>query len=80
MRSYRKTMMKKLGVNNVAGLTQLALSAGLTQLRRPRGGQARIGGNEHAAESPWGPIAVADAHVHFFRVISSLHWQHKVEA
>jgi hypothetical protein len=24
-------MMKKLGVNNVAGLTQLALSTGLTQ-------------------------------------------------
>ena len=32
VRSYRKTMMRKLGVNNVAGLTQLALSAGLTQL------------------------------------------------
>jgi DNA-binding NarL/FixJ family response regulator len=31
IRSYRKTMMKKLGVNNVAGLTQLALSTGLTQ-------------------------------------------------
>jgi len=30
VRSYRKTMMKKLGVNNVAGLTQLALAAGLT--------------------------------------------------
>ena len=28
VRSYRKTMMKKLGVNNVAGLTQLALSTG----------------------------------------------------
>jgi len=27
--SYRKTMMKKLGVNSVAGLTQLALAAGL---------------------------------------------------
>jgi hypothetical protein len=26
--------MKKLGVNNVAGLTQLALSTGLTQLSR----------------------------------------------
>jgi DNA-binding CsgD family transcriptional regulator len=26
-RSYRKTMMKKLGINNVAGLTQLALSS-----------------------------------------------------
>jgi two-component system response regulator NreC len=34
VRSYRKTMMKKLGVNNVAGLTQLALSTGLTQLQR----------------------------------------------
>jgi len=30
VRSYRKTMMKKLGVNNVAGLTQLALAAGIT--------------------------------------------------
>jgi two-component system response regulator DegU len=30
IRSYRKTMMKKLGVNNVAGLTQLAVSTGLT--------------------------------------------------
>ncbi len=34
VRSYRKTMMKKLGVNNVAGLTQLAMSTGLTQLPR----------------------------------------------
>ncbi|MGA3200864.1 MAG: response regulator transcription factor [Bryobacteraceae bacterium] len=34
IRSYRKTMMKKLGVNNVAGLTQLALSTGLTQFPR----------------------------------------------
>ncbi len=34
VRSYRKTMMKKLGVNNVAGLTQLALSTGITQLPR----------------------------------------------
>ena len=34
VRSYRKTMMRKLGVNNVAGLTQLALSTGLTQLSR----------------------------------------------
>ena len=38
VRSYRKSMMKKLGVNNVAGLTQLALSTGLTQL--PRGAAA----------------------------------------
>jgi DNA-binding NarL/FixJ family response regulator len=35
VRSYRKTMMKKLGVNNVAGLTQLALSAGLTRFPGP---------------------------------------------
>jgi DNA-binding NarL/FixJ family response regulator len=35
VRSYRKTMMKKLGVNNVAGLTQLALSSGLTRLTTP---------------------------------------------
>lgn len=34
VRSYRKTMMKKLGVNNVAGLTQLALSSGLTQFNK----------------------------------------------
>ena len=33
VRSYRKTMMRKLGVNNVAGLTQLALSTGVTQAR-----------------------------------------------
>ena len=31
VRSYRKTMMKKLGVNNVAGLTQVALTAGITR-------------------------------------------------
>ncbi len=35
VRSYRKTMMKKLGVNNVAGLTQLALAAGLTHFDKP---------------------------------------------
>ena len=37
VRSYRKTMMKKLGVNNVAGLTQLALAQGLTQASRAQG-------------------------------------------
>ncbi len=42
VRSYRKTMMKKLGINNVAGLTQLALSSGLTQLSS----DAAHGGNE----------------------------------
>lgn len=31
VRSYRKAMMKKLGVNNVASLTHLALSSGLTR-------------------------------------------------
>ena len=30
IRSYRKTMMRKMQVNNVAGLTQLAVSIGLT--------------------------------------------------
>jgi DNA-binding NarL/FixJ family response regulator len=35
VRSYRKTMMKKLGVNNVAGLTQLALASGITHLNKP---------------------------------------------
>jgi two-component system response regulator NreC len=34
IRSYRKTMMKKLKVNNVAGLTQLAMSSGVTNLSR----------------------------------------------
>ncbi|MBM3728331.1 MAG: response regulator transcription factor [Acidobacteria bacterium] len=31
VRSYRKAMMKKLGVGNVAGLTQLAIAAGLAR-------------------------------------------------
>lgn len=31
VRSYRKTMMKKLGVNNAPMLTKLAISAGITQ-------------------------------------------------
>src|SRR5215470_13984598 len=35
VRSYRKTMMRKLGVNNVAGLTQLALAAGITHWNKP---------------------------------------------
>jgi DNA-binding NarL/FixJ family response regulator len=34
VRTYRKTMMKKLGVNNVAGLTQLALATGVTRVSR----------------------------------------------
>jgi DNA-binding NarL/FixJ family response regulator len=32
VRSYRKTMMKKLGVNNASGLTRLAFSVGLMRL------------------------------------------------
>jgi DNA-binding NarL/FixJ family response regulator len=35
VRSYRKTMMKKLGVNNVAGITQVALAAGITRFPVP---------------------------------------------
>jgi DNA-binding NarL/FixJ family response regulator len=35
VRSYRKTMMKKLNVNNVAGLTQVALAAGITRFPVP---------------------------------------------
>jgi DNA-binding NarL/FixJ family response regulator len=37
VRSYRKTMMKKLGVSNVAALTQLALAQGLTPATRAQG-------------------------------------------
>ena len=33
VRSYRKTLMKKLGVNNIAGLTKTARSAGLTHCK-----------------------------------------------
>jgi len=32
VRSYRKTMMKKLGVSNIAGLTQIALASGVAQM------------------------------------------------
>jgi len=35
VRSYRKTLMKKVGVGNVAGLTQVALAAGLTHFPKP---------------------------------------------
>jgi DNA-binding CsgD family transcriptional regulator len=31
IRGYRKTLMRKLGVNNVAALTQLAIAEGLTR-------------------------------------------------
>jgi DNA-binding NarL/FixJ family response regulator len=44
VRSYRKTMMKKLGVNNVAGLTQLALAQGLTSAARAQGAASRSHG------------------------------------
>jgi DNA-binding NarL/FixJ family response regulator len=37
VRSYRKTLMKKLCVNNVAGLTQMALSAGRRQWKPDAG-------------------------------------------
>ena len=40
VRSYRKTMMKKLGVNNVAGLTQLALASGITHFPMPESNSA----------------------------------------
>lgn len=42
VRSYRKTMMKKLNVNNVAGLTQLALAAGLTRFPGPPAAEADL--------------------------------------
>ena len=41
VRSYRKTMMKKLGVNNIASLTHLALAAGLTSQQAPSGAATR---------------------------------------
>ena len=46
VRSYRKTMMKKLGVNNVAGLTHVAMAAGLTQ----------TGSMNHAAKAGGGHL------------------------
>lgn len=36
VRTYRKTMMKKIGVTNIASLTQVALAAGLTGWAEPR--------------------------------------------
>lgn len=35
VRKYRKTMMKALGVTNVAGLTQLGLACGITRFPFP---------------------------------------------
>ena len=35
VRTYRKTLMKKIGVNNIAGLTQVALAAGITSWGNP---------------------------------------------
>jgi len=37
VRGYRKMLMKKLGVNNVAGVTQMALAAGLMHWDKPNG-------------------------------------------
>ena len=45
IRSYRKAMMKKLNVNNIAGLTQLALATGLTR-------QQSFGTNSNATPLP----------------------------
>lgn len=46
VRSYRKTLMKKIGVTNVAGLTQYALSTGLTHLAEQVGAaNAAVVGN-----------------------------------
>jgi DNA-binding NarL/FixJ family response regulator len=36
VRTYRKTLMKKIGVINVASLTQVALAAGLTGWGKPQ--------------------------------------------
>ena len=35
VRTYRKTLMKKIGATNIAGLTQIALAAGLTGWGKP---------------------------------------------
>jgi DNA-binding NarL/FixJ family response regulator len=35
VRTYRKTLMKKIGVTNIAGLTQVAFAAGLTAFGAP---------------------------------------------
>lgn len=40
VRTYRKTLMKKIGVTNIAGLTQVALEAGLTGWGKPDKNQA----------------------------------------
>jgi DNA-binding CsgD family transcriptional regulator len=39
VRSYRKSMMRKLHVNNVAGLIQVAIQEGLTQWTQHSGGK-----------------------------------------
>jgi DNA-binding NarL/FixJ family response regulator len=43
IRSYRKTMMKKLGVTNLAGLIQVAVAAGLTPHGIPAGPTLDVG-------------------------------------
>lgn len=52
VRSYRKTMMKKLGVSNVAGLTQIALAAGVTHLP----------GHPHQQPPPMQPMRAKSHH------------------
>jgi DNA-binding NarL/FixJ family response regulator len=44
VRTYRKTMMRKLGINNVAALTQLALASGITHFAgRESSGRESLG-------------------------------------
>jgi DNA-binding NarL/FixJ family response regulator len=56
VRTYRKTMMKKLGVNNVARLTQLAFSTGLTRLSSPA--VAAIPAMALSISAPAAPVSV----------------------
>lgn len=44
VRGYRKTLMKKLGVSNVAALTQVALANGLSNNAHGRAGRGAIAG------------------------------------
>jgi DNA-binding NarL/FixJ family response regulator len=76
IRSYRKTMMKKLKVNNVAGLTQLAMSSGRDQsVAGPRGAQVVSWSGCHPARIAVGasrqsrtPTFTSFSH-HFFQTL-----------